>query len=147
MHLDPLKLDVHAITGLNLPMAYLERFNIMPVKVTSDRVVMATAEPFVDEWVKELSQVLQKKIERVMVNPVDIQRYRREFFRLGRIGQREPAAAGSAFHRFSDFEQLVTLGRAGKLDASDQHIVHIVDWLLQYAFSQRASGHPSRTPA
>ena len=136
--IDPLKLEVHAITGLNLPMAYLERFNIMPVRVTIDRVVMATSEPFVDEWVKELSQVLKKKIERVIVNPVDIQRYRREFFALaesvkgasdGRVG----------VSQISDFEQLVTLGRAGRLDASDQHIVHIVDWLLQYAFDQRAS--------
>jgi len=31
------------------------------------------------------------------------------------------------------------LGRAGKLDANDQHFVNIVDWLLQYAFEQRAS--------
>ena len=26
-----------------------------------------------------------------------------------------------------------------KIDANDQHIVKIVDWLLQYAFDQRAS--------
>ena len=31
------------------------------------------------------------------------------------------------------------LGRAGKLDANDQHVINIVDWLLQYAFDQRAS--------
>ena len=137
-HIDPLKLEVHAITCLNLPMAYLERFNIMPVKVTDDVVVMATAEPFIDEWVKELSQVLQKKIERVIVNPVDIQRYRREFFALAESvkGASDGRVRAS---QISDFEQLVTLGRTGKLDASDQHVVHIVDWLLQYAFNQRAS--------
>ena len=48
-HIDPLKLEVRAITSLNLPLAYIERFNIMPVKVTADKVVIATAEPFVDE--------------------------------------------------------------------------------------------------
>jgi general secretion pathway protein E len=37
------------------------------------------------------------------------------------------------------FEQLVELGRAGDVNADDQHVVHIVDWLLQYAFEQRAS--------
>ena len=137
-HIDPLKLDVHAITGLNLPLAYLERFNIMPVKVSDDQVLMATAEPFVDEWVKELSQVLQKKIERVIVNPADIQRYRHEFFALAESVKGASDGRTSTSH-ISDFEQLVTLGRAGKLDASDQHVVHIVDWLLQYAFNQRAS--------
>src|SRR5512132_1931328 len=38
-----------------------------------------------------------------------------------------------------NFEQLVELGRHGHLDANDQHIVHLVDWLWQYAFDQRAS--------
>lgn len=31
------------------------------------------------------------------------------------------------------------MGRKGQLDADDQHIVSIVDWLLQYAFDRRAS--------
>jgi len=35
------------------------------------------------------------------------------------------------------FEQLVELG--GEVNADDHHIVHIVDWLLQYAYEQRAS--------
>ena len=40
----------------------------------------------------------------------------------------------------SNFEQLVELGKAGsELDANDHHIVHLVDWLWQYAFDQRAS--------
>ena len=38
-----------------------------------------------------------------------------------------------------NLEQLIELGRAGKLDVNDQHVVSIVDWLLQYAFDQRAS--------
>ncbi len=138
-HIDPLKLEVRAITDLNLPLAYIERFNIMPVKVTSDKVIIATAEPFVDEWVKELSQVLKKKIERTIVSPIDIKRYREEFFALAASVKGATGSGESQASRISDFEQLVTLGRAGKLDASDQHIVHIVDWLLQYAFDQRAS--------
>ncbi|MCX8087355.1 MAG: GspE/PulE family protein, partial [Rhodocyclaceae bacterium] len=40
----------------------------------------------------------------------------------------------------SNFEQLVEMGR-GKtnIDANDQHVVLIVDWLWRYAFGQRAS--------
>ncbi|RXM21739.1 type II/IV secretion system protein, partial [Citrobacter sp. AAK_AS5] len=38
------------------------------------------------------------------------------------------------------FEQLVELGKGNRqFDANDQHIIHIVDWLWQYAFDQRAS--------
>ncbi|HIE08091.1 MAG TPA: type II/IV secretion system protein, partial [Desulfarculaceae bacterium] len=139
-HIDPLKLEVHSITSLNLPLAYIERFNILPVEVTDDKVVIATAEPFVDDWMKELSQVLKRKIERVIVSPLDIKRYRQEFFALAASVKGATDSDGrNSSARMSDFEQLVTLGRAGKLDASDQHVVHIVDWLLQYAFDQRAS--------
>ena len=31
------------------------------------------------------------------------------------------------------------LGKSGKLDANDQHVIHICDWLFNYAFDQRAS--------
>jgi general secretion pathway protein E len=34
---------------------------------------------------------------------------------------------------------LLELGKAGEIGADDRHVVHIVDWLLQYAFEQRAS--------
>ena len=40
----------------------------------------------------------------------------------------------------SSFEQLVELGKGNKqLDANDQGVVRVVDWLWQYAFDQRAS--------
>jgi len=38
----------------------------------------------------------------------------------------------------SNLEAMVQLG-SGEPDANDQHIVRVVDWLLQYAFEQRAS--------
>jgi general secretion pathway protein E len=38
-----------------------------------------------------------------------------------------------------NFEQLLELGKSGEIGADDRHVVHIVDWLLQYAFEQRAS--------
>jgi general secretion pathway protein E len=34
---------------------------------------------------------------------------------------------------------LLELGRRGELSADERPIVQIVDWLLQYAFAQRAS--------
>jgi hypothetical protein len=45
---------------------------------------------------------------------------------------------GEASTTLPSFEQLVELGRTGDVNADDQHIVHIVDWLLQYAYEQRA---------
>ncbi len=38
-----------------------------------------------------------------------------------------------------NFEQLVELSKMADLDANNQHVVNLVNWLLQYAFDQRAS--------
>ena len=38
-----------------------------------------------------------------------------------------------------NLESMLELGKAKAPDANDEHIVNIVDWLLQYAFDQRAS--------
>lgn len=54
----------------------------------------------------------------------------------GARGDARSAEPGSGL---PSFEQLVELGRAGDVNADDHHIVHIVDWLLQYAYEQRAS--------
>jgi general secretion pathway protein E len=138
VHIDPLKVDFARIAEV-MSSSYATRFGILPLEVRPGEVVVATSEPNVDEWVDELSPVLRKRIVRVLANPVDISRYVVEFYSLAR-SVRGANKHGAANGHGSSFEQLVELGRAGKtVDANDQHVVTIVDWLWQYAFEQRAS--------
>ncbi len=138
LHIDPLKIDFTGVAEV-MSSAYAARFGILPVQVTTREVVIATAEPFVREWVVELQHILRKEIRRVMANPDDIGRYLVEFFNLAK-SVKKAAARGEVTSGLSSFEQLVELGKANRtFDANDQHIVHIVDWLWQYAFDQRAS--------
>ncbi|MCL4470276.1 MAG: GspE/PulE family protein [Gammaproteobacteria bacterium] len=138
-HIDPLKINVTAVTN-TMSDAYAARFRILPVEVNAREVVVATAEPFLTEWEKELAPILRLEIRRVVANPLDIQRYLAEFYSLARSVKRAMQSQSSSFSGgLSNFEQLVEMGRGGNLDANDQHVVHIVDWLLQYAFDQRAS--------
>ncbi len=137
--IDPLKIDVAIVTSL-VSYAYASRFKILPVEVNEREVVIATAEPFVTEWVEELERILRLKISRVIANPSDISRYLVEFYALtesvkGAVWKADSGKIGGVVN----LEQLVELGRAGKLDANDRYVVNIVDWLLQYAFDQRAS--------
>jgi general secretion pathway protein E len=138
--IDPLKLDVQRITGV-VSLPYASRFNVLPVEVTKQEIVFATAEPYEDEWEREIAAVQKKRIKRVIANPEDIARYLVEFYGISRSvtgaekqNEGQPAGGG-----IQNLEQLVELGRSGKLDVNDSHIVSIVDWLLQYAFDQRAS--------
>jgi general secretion pathway protein E len=139
-HVDPLKINFAAVTDV-MSSAYAERFKILPVDVkpAQRKAVIATAEPYVREWEDELKRVHRFEIERVFANPLDIQRYIVEFYNLAKSvkGAKGTAEARSGI---TNFEQLVELGKANRqLDANDQHIVNIVDWLWQYAFDQRAS--------
>ena len=138
MHIDPLKIDFTRVAEV-MSSAYAGRFGILPVQVTTREVVVATAEPYIREWMEELRPILRKEIRRVMANPEDINRYLVEFFSLAK-SVKKAAARGDVTNGLSSFEQLVELGKTNRqLDANDQHIVHIVDWLWQYAFDQRAS--------
>ncbi|MEJ2618927.1 MAG: GspE/PulE family protein [Candidatus Thiodiazotropha sp.] len=139
VHIDPLKINVPAVTAV-MSYAYAKRFNIIALEVKPHEVVIATAEPFFSEWELELTPILNKSITRVIANPVEIERYLVEFYSLSRSVQKahddsqEASSSG-----VQNLEQLMELGRSGKLDVDDQHVVNIVDWLLQYAYSQRAS--------
>jgi general secretion pathway protein E len=130
--------DFAAVTGV-VSNAYAARYKILPVAVTAREVTIATAEPFVTEWARELSQILRRDIRLVIANPLDITRFISEFYNLARSVKRAMEERGEATTSIGNFEQLVELGRSGKLDANEQHVVSIVDWLWQYAFEQRAS--------
>ena len=135
--IDPLKVDVSAVTAV-MSHAYASRFNILPVAVVGQRVTVATSQTFIREWERELSQLLKLDFERVVANPAAINRYRQEFYAVSRSIDGANLKETSA-PALGNLEQLVELGKTGEVNADDQHIVRIVDWLLQYAFEQRAS--------
>jgi general secretion pathway protein E len=138
LHIDPFKIDFAAVTRV-MSNAYATRFRILPVAVTSSEAVIATCEPFVREWEAEMARILRLEIKRVIANPVDIGSFQVEFYNLAKSVKGASQQHGAAISDITNFEQLVQLGSSGKLDANDQHIIRLVDWLLQYAFDQRAS--------
>ncbi|MGH6626801.1 MAG: GspE/PulE family protein [Burkholderiaceae bacterium] len=137
LRIDPLKVDVGKVADI-MSAAYAERHRVLPVQVTPSEVVVATAEPFITDWLAEVERQSRRSVRRVVANPQDIHRYTVEFFALAksvRAAQRAGGNQGAA-----SFEQLVELGKSNKqLDANDQGVVQVVDWLWQYAFDQRAS--------
>ena len=136
LRIDPLKVDVGKVADA-MSAAYAERHKILPVQVTAHEVVVATAEPFLTDWVAEVERQSRRGVRRVLANPQDITRFTAEFFALAKSVR---AAAKSGSNTGGSFEQLVELGKSNKqLDANDQSVVQVVDWLWQYAFDQRAS--------
>jgi general secretion pathway protein E len=137
-HIDPLKLNFGGIANI-VSKSYAERLKIMPVKVGEHEVTIATAEPFVTDWVADLERILNLKIKLVLASPLDINHYLPEIYSLANSVQLANKARTGQAIGVQNFEQLVELGKNKNLDANEQHIVTLVDWLFSYAFQQRAS--------
>ncbi|MBW8832728.1 MAG: type II/IV secretion system protein [Burkholderiales bacterium] len=137
VRIDPLKVDVGRVAEI-MSISYAERRRALPLHVGAHEVTIATCEPFDTAWVSEIESHTRKSIKLLLVSPLELQKYTTEFYTLSRsvraaIKSGETAAVAS-------FEQLVELGRSNRqLDANDQGVVQVVDWLWQYAFDQRAS--------
>ena len=137
LRIDPLKVDVGKVADTMSAM-YAERHKVLPVQVTPSEVVIATSEPFITDWLPEVERQAKRSVRLVVANPLDIAKFTVEFFALAKSVRAAMKSGGSA--GAASFEQLVELGKTSKqLDANDQGVVQVVDWLWQYAFDQRAS--------
>lgn len=136
--IDPLKADVAALTSV-MSQEFAVRNHILAVEVHADRILIGTDQPFTSEWENNLQRSLApKKIERVLLNPEQLQRYLHEYYQVSRAVNSSQNT--SAFDRDNKgVEALLQLGDTQTPDANDQHIVKLVDWVLQFAFEQGAS--------
>ncbi|MDN5621253.1 MAG: GspE/PulE family protein [Psychrobacter sp.] len=139
VRIDPLKVDVPAVTQL-MSFEYARSQYILPIEVTLDEVVIGTDQPFYTDWHSSIEKLIKSKSYRtVYINPEQINRYRQEFYQVT-----QAIAGANSVHKraaadVTNVEALLQLGDNTNPDANDQHIVRVVDWLLQYAFEQRAS--------
>jgi general secretion pathway protein E len=137
LRIDPLRVDVGKVAD-TMSAYYAERHGVLPVQVTPTEVVVATSQPFINDWMGEVERQARRSVRMVVANPQDIHRYTAEFFALAKSVRAAVKSGGSS--GAASFEQLVELGKSAKaLDANDQGVVQVVDWLWQYAFDQRAS--------
>ena len=137
--IDPLKINVTAVAEV-MSRAFAERHRILAVEVTSGEVVIASAEPYLRGWESNLEHVSRKRVRRVLTDPRLIARHTAEFYTMaGSVSRARGADRPESSAGVGNLEQMLELGSMKEPDANDQHIVNIVDWLLQYAFEQRAS--------
>jgi general secretion pathway protein E len=149
-YIDPLKIDIPSVTTL-YNKNYAFNYKILPVVFNKNEIVIATAEPYVNNWEADLARMHSCEIRRVIANPDEIERYLGEFYSFAKSFKGASMARGgdkAGGTGVQNFEQLLELSKTSDLDANNQHIVNLVNWLLQFAFDQRASDihiEPRRT--
>jgi general secretion pathway protein E len=137
LRIDPLRVDVGRVADV-MSVQYAHSRHALPVSVSATEVVIATAEPLDTAWLSEIEAHSRRSVRLVVAHPDEIRRYTTEFYALARSVR--AAQKSGEVSSVASFEQLVELGKTNKtLDANDQGVVQVVDWLWQYAFDQRAS--------
>ena len=137
LRIDPLRVDVGRVAEA-MSITYAERRGALPLNFGLTEVTIATCEPCDVAWVAEIEAHVRKTVKLVVASPLDLQKYTTEFYTLSRSVKNATKAGETS--ALASFEQLVELGKTTKqLDANDQGVVQVVDWLWQYAFDQRAS--------
>ena len=136
--LDPLKIDVDKVSAA-MSLKFAQRHDILAIDVDAKNIIIATSRPDQQDWVKDLTHLTTKSVELVISEPAAIKRYTKEFYSLSHSVKHASKTEFSGKSSVSNLEQLVELGKVGEPDANDQHIIRVVDWILTYAFEQRAS--------
>ncbi|MGC5699363.1 Flp pilus assembly complex ATPase component TadA [Pseudomonas sp. NFXW11] len=132
MRIDPLRIDVVRVTPL-MSHAFARRHRILALALDAQGLTVASAQPYVRSWETDLARVLKRPIRRVVANPQEIARLTQEFYRLAR------SVSGASQQQASSPDTVEATPKFGADATDDAHVVNIVDWLLQYAFQQRAS--------
>jgi general secretion pathway protein E len=135
--IDPLKLDLEVVTR-HVPRPYALKHLIVPIAEEAGVLTIAVANPFNLEPVESLESARGLRIRRVLSSKSDILKILREFF-----GFRASVLAAQSEITTSvdlgNLEQYVKLKGQQEIESTDKHIVNAVEFLLHYAFEQRAS--------
>jgi general secretion pathway protein E len=139
--IDPLKLDMNlAAKTVSRPFAL--KHCILPLEgggAPGTPLVVAVANPFDTELFENLQRLTNTPITPVLSAKADILKGIADVY-----GFKRTLAAAATEHAdggagISNFEQLVSLTSGQELDASDRPVIQAVDYLLRYAFDNRAS--------
>ena len=138
--IDPLKLDM-ALATRTVSKPYAQKHVLLPLERTdAGALVVAVANPFDRELLENLHRLAGMPIEPVLSAKADILKAIADIYGFKRtLAQAATDFAHDSGGQIQNFEQLVSLSSNKELDASDKPIVNAVDYLLRYAYDNRAS--------
>ncbi|MDH4226993.1 MAG: GspE/PulE family protein [Deltaproteobacteria bacterium] len=136
--IDPLKLDMDFVTA-QIPRPFAQRHLMIPLGISKEGVLMlAVTDPSDTEALADLQRMGKKEVSLSIASKTDIVKIVREFF-----GFRSSVMAAQKERgkdaELNNLEQYVKLKGAAEIEATDQHVVNAVEYILRYAYEQRAS--------
>ncbi len=135
--IDQLRIDMQVAARISKP--YAQKRAILPLESKpATGLVVAVANPFDRMLFEDLQRQTGGKVTPVLSAKADILKGIADVYGF----KRTLAAAADDFSDqggASNFEQLITLSTGRELDAQDKPVIQAVDYVLRYAFENRAS--------
>ncbi len=139
LKLDPLKID-NDLVAKTLSRPYARRHVVIPVGRDEHGLLLAISDPFDTTLRESLAQTIQQPLRAVVSSKSDIiSIIDRVYGFRSQVSRAQELLGGT--NPQGALVQLVELKSSDELAASqsDEHVVAAVDYLLNYAFEQRAS--------
>lgn len=138
LKIDPLKLDLDIVTT-HISRAFALKNLMIPVNLVNGTLIIAVSDPTDNHGIEELQRTRRIKVDRVLASRSDILKVLGEFFgfRASVIAAESEATQGTDISNLEQHFQM--RGTLREDEGTDKHIIDAVDFLLQYAFDQRAS--------
>lgn len=137
-HLDPLKVNPELISKY-ISRPFARKFLVVPLKEEApNTLICAMVDPFDLELIFNLKRNTGKEIKPIIAPKSEITRILTEFYGFRHSVQKAEKDLEPILN-LGNLEQLVKLKSERELEASDSHVVKAVEYLLMYAYDQRAS--------
>ena len=135
--IDPLKLELDVVTD-QIPRAFALKNLVVPIDAKEGIVTIAVADPYNIRPIEDLQHALGIRIKRILASRSDVLKILEEFFGFQASVKAAQTEMGLR-SELSSLEQLFKMRGRDEIESSDQHIISAVEFLLKYAFDQRAS--------
>lgn len=137
VRIDPLTLNADLMES-KMSRPFAKRQRMLPLDVENGRLRVACADPYDHEAIDSFRRITGRELEILVASEPEILRSINEFYGLRHAVRRAEADLTQGVD-LGNLEALVRLKSDSELEASDQHVVNAVEFMLQHAYDTRAS--------
>jgi len=136
--IDPLELDLDVVTKM-IAKPFAKKHLVVPIELVDGELKVAMYNPLNHEALEDIKRVSRVKISPVVSTKTDILKIITEFYGFKSSIVAAEKELVTPLADLGNLEQYMKLQSAHEIKSTDQHVKNAVDYLLNYAFEQRAS--------
>jgi general secretion pathway protein E len=135
--IDPLKLDIDLITK-TISRSYARKHKLVPLDLANNVLAIAVTDPFNHEPLDSIRRHTGYTLD-IKISPInDVARVITEFYGFKKSVSEASKQMTSTID-LGNLEQYVKMKTEREIESGDQHIINAVEYMLNYAYDQRAS--------